>query len=118
MKIFILVNAILELSAGLVFLFLPHLVPGVSDTDIIGVTFARMYGAAALSIAWLSFQSWKSMSPESLQIFFRTISIFHTAVALAALIGFNSGADDFLTVNILHGILAIISLSFLFKIRK
>ena len=86
MKTFILINAILEATAGLIFLFLPNLVPGLSETDAIGVAFARMYGAAALSIAWLSFQTWKSMENNSLQIFLRTISIFHTGVSLGCLL--------------------------------
>ena len=115
MKTFILLNAIIEISAGLTFIIMPSLIPGVSETDITGFGYARMYGAGAIAFAAMNFQIWKTNNKDIFPIAIRTIVIFHTGVTLAGLISYNSGADSFLAVSIFHGIMISIALYFLLK---
>ena len=116
MKQFILVNAILEILAGIVFLLMPTIAPGVADTDAIGLTFTRMYGGAALAVGLFALQTWQNSSNSTLvQVFFKSIAIFHVGVTTAAILGSLAGNDDAIAVAGLHGILALISLYFVFK---
>ncbi|MGK0388922.1 MAG: hypothetical protein ACI94Y_001655 [Maribacter sp.] len=115
MKTFILLNVLIEITAGLIFLIMPTLIPGVSETDITGIGFARMYGAGAIAFAAINFQIWKMENKDIFSIAIRTIVIFHTGVTLAALISYNSGADSFLAVSVFHGIMMSIALYFLLK---
>ncbi len=116
MKQFILVNAILEILAGVVLLLMPTIAPGVADTDSVGLTFTRMYGGAALAVGFFAFQTWQNMSNNTLvQVFLKSIAIFHLGVTSAAILGSSAGNEDAIAVAGLHGILALISLYFVFK---
>ena len=72
MKTFILLNAIIEISAGLIFLIIPTLIPGVSETDITGFGYARMYGAGAIAFAAMNFQIWKTDNQDIFPCFSTT----------------------------------------------
>lgn len=115
MKNFILLNVIIEIVAGLIFLIIPILIPGVSETDITGVGYARMYGAGAIAFAAMNYQIWKTNNHNIFPIAIRTIVLFHLGVTLAALIGYVSGADSFLAVSIFHVIMFAIALYFSLK---
>jgi len=116
MKTFILINAILETLAGITFLFMPTLAPGTEDTSADGLIFLRMYGGAALAVGIAAFIMWQNYeSADMRKIFVTLFSIFHTGVASANAIGYNSGEESCLPVLILHGVLAIISIYFFTK---
>lgn len=115
MKAFILLNAVIEITAGLVFLIIPTLIPGVIETDITGIGYARMYGAGAIAFAVMNFLIWKMDNKDIFPIAIKTITTFHTGVTLAALISYNSGADSFMAVAIFHVLLVIAAFYFLLK---
>jgi hypothetical protein len=116
MKQFILVNAILEMVVGATLLFLPTFAPGVSDTDAVGVTFVRMYGAAALAIGFLALQIWQNIGNTALvQVLLKSLVAFHVCVGIANILGYNAGYEDALGVAGLHGLLSIGVLYFMFK---
>lgn len=106
MKIFILLNAILEISVGVLMIFAPHLIPGIDANNIMEITLARMYGAAAMTVGIYALKVWKTMlSKPQINSCLQLLSIFHIGVANAAFTGFNRGLSDFLLVFILHMVL-------------
>ena len=116
MKQFIWANAILELLAGVVLLLMPTIAPGVADTDAVGITFTRMYGGAALAIGYFAFQTWQNKSNNTLvQVFLKSIAVFHIGVTSAAILGSVAGNEDAIAVAGLHGVLTLITLYFIFK---
>lgn len=116
MRIFCLINAVLEISVGIMLLFLPTLVPDVADLDAQGLTFARMYGGAALAVGLLAYQAWKNADTYAVTSLVLTgLTVFHIGVTIAAYLGFSAGAATFLPIAILHGALAGLSLFFVFK---
>lgn len=116
MKLFILLNAILELSVGILIAIAPQLIPGMNTDDPMAMTLARMYGAAAIAIGFYALILWKKMpNPMAIKGFFKIISVFHIGVANAAFWGFNAGIADFLGVAILHLVLFLGAVYFIFK---
>lgn len=118
MKLFILINAILEIGAGLLFLTAPTLVPGTEDTSLDGLVFLRMYGAAALAVGITAMMIWRNYERTDLhKVFLTLFGIFHVGVTIANAIGYASGEENCLPVILLHGVLAIITIYFYAKQR-
>ena len=118
MKPFILVNAILEIGAGILFLTAPALVPGTEDTSLDGLIFLRMYGAAALAAGTTALMIWRHYDRTDLhKVFLTLFSVFHVGVTVANAIGYASGEENCLPVFVLHGVLAIITIFFYTKHR-
>ena len=116
MKLFVLITAIVELLAGVALFLAPTVVPGMEDASVGGLTFARMYGAAALAVGFFALQTWQNMdSRELIQVFLKTFSVFHIGVAVSAFLGYGAGGQDFMGVGILHSLMALITLYFLLK---
>lgn len=116
MKLFILLNAILEISIGILMVLAPKLIPGIDANDPMTMTFARMYGAAAIAIGFYALVIWKKMpNPMAIKSFFKILSVFHLGVANAAFWGYNAGLSDFLGVAILHLILFFGAVYFMIK---
>ena len=116
MKSFVLINAILELIAGAIFLFIPNLAPGTEDTSADGLIFLRMYGGAAIAVGATALIIWQNYESEAMRKIFVTLfSIFHTGVSAANAIGYNSGEESCLPVFILHGLLAVLSIYYFTK---
>ena len=116
MKTFVLINAVLEIIAGIVFLAMPSLIPGAEDSSVTGITFMRMYGAAALAVGFYAYQTLQKMDDKDwVSGFLKTFAVFHTGVATASFIGYTNGNDDALAAGVLHGVLALATLYFLFK---
>lgn len=113
MKIFILLNAIIEILAGFVMFLFPSKLPNFEDESARTVTLASMYGAAALAVGFFALQVWRSYPNADLSYtFLLTFLIFHTGVMTAAYKGVRSGIKDMMPVAVLHGLLAVGSLYF------
>lgn len=116
MRIFIIINAVLEIIAGLIFLFMPSQIPGAETLDVAGLAFVRMYGAGALALGFYAYQSLQKIGDSAwINGFLKTFATFHLGVALASVIGYSGGADASLSVAVLHGSLGLATLYFLFK---
>ncbi|MFT4758320.1 MAG: hypothetical protein ACI9XO_000114 [Paraglaciecola sp.] len=116
MRNFILLNAILEITVGILMVLAPELIPGMDASDPMAITLARMYGAAAIAIGFYAYKRWKAMpNPLAIKSFFSVLSIFHIGVANAAFWGYSSGISDFLAISILHLVLFMGSVYFMLK---
>ena len=119
MKTFVLITLLVELLAGLALLIAPTLFPDLKSVEELPIGLARMYGAAALAMAYLAFQVWRSFENPALRdVFLKTFSAFHILVALAALVAYKSGGFSDAGIFALHTILAIATLYFYWKTRQ
>lgn len=119
MKTFVLVNFIIELLAGLVFLLVPSLIPDLQTADATSIGLGRMYGGAALSTAYFAFTVWRNFDKQDLvKICLQTLLVFHVGVAIAGEWGYQGGGFADHAVFVIHGILAAITLYFVLKIKK
>ena len=115
MKVFILINAIIEILAGIVLFLLPEML-ATDSTSADGLIFLRMYGGAALAVGVTALIIWRNYeSADMLKIFVILFSIFHTGVAAANAIGYNDGIESCMGPLGLHAILAAICIYFLTK---
>lgn len=118
MKVFVLITAVIEILAGTVMLFAPHLIPDFANGSALATTLTRMYGAAAIGLGFFAFQTWQHMRSQVMQkAFLQTFLVFHIGVSAAGYWGFsNSGLSD-PSISILHLILALATAYFFFKKR-
>lgn len=114
MKWFVLFNAVLEIAAGLVFMFMPSLIPGFESADVQAHVVCRMYGAAALALGFYALLAFLHFAEGPLRGFLKTFTVFHLGVALANFHGVRAGLEDAYGAFGLHGILGIICLVLLF----
>lgn len=117
MKWFVLLNAVIEIIAGLVFMFMPGLIPGFESADAQTHVVCRMYGGAALALGFYALMVFLRFAEGPLRGFLKTFTVFHLGVALANLHGVQAGLDDSIGALGLHGLLGIICL-FLMVTRK
>lgn len=119
MKVFILITAAIEILAGALMFFAPHLIPDLAQSDAQAHILARMYGAAAIGLGFFAFQAWQHMRSQVMQnAFLQTFVVFHIGVAVAAYLGYNNGSFKDPSVATLHFLLAIITAYFYFKKRS
>lgn len=119
MKVFVLITAVIELLAGALMLFAPHLIPDFAKSNAQTITLVRMYGAAALALSFFAFQVWQHMRSQVMQIaFLQTFLIFHIGVAAAGYYGYSTGGFKDPGVSILHLLLALGTAYFFFTKRK
>lgn len=114
MKIFILVTGILELLVGSILLINPKLMQAYKNASNSLITSARMYGAAAVSIAVfallvvLDFDNTVLHKP-----FLIVFGVFHFLVSLSVVISFYSKQTRDLKIAFLHGLFFILTLYFI-----
>ena len=119
MKVFVLITAVIELLAGLVFFFAPHLIPDLANANPLSTAVAKMYGGAALGLGLFALQVWRHMRSQVMQqAFLRSFLLFHFGVAVAGYFGHSSGAFQDLSTCILHSILGLVTAYFLFMKQK
>lgn len=119
MKIFVLISSIIELLAGAALLLSPTLFPDFQNADVMDISLARMYGAAAIAVGYFCFQVWQHFESVYLRTaFLKTMSVFHIGVAAATFVAYTSGAMAQPAISILHSVLAIITIYFFFKGHK
>ena len=115
MKVFVLITAVIELLAGLVFFFAPHVIPDFANANPLSTTLAKMYGGAAIGLGLFALQVWRHMRSQVMQqAFLRSFLLFHLGVSAAGYFGYTSGAFRDLSTCILHLLLAIGTAYFLF----
>lgn len=118
MKWFVLINAILEIVAGLVFMFMPGLIPGFESADEQTHVVCRMYGAAALALGWYALLVFLHFAEGPFRGFLKTFTVFHLGVALANFQGYRAGLEDSVGALGLHGVLGVICLILLLTRNK
>ena len=115
MKTLFTINGVIEILAGLGMIFGAAMIPGMETADELHLYFANMYGAAAFSVGILSFLVIKSMDNAGLIHAFLTMgTVFHVGVALMNFKSMGMTVDT-LPIAILHTIMAVGFLYFLFK---
>ena len=78
MKLFVLINAIIEILAGVILFFAPTIVPEYANASGDTLTFLNMYGAAALAMGLIALLIWKNYESVELQdLFVKAFSLFH-----------------------------------------
>ena len=113
MKLFILLNGIIEILAGVILFLFPRKLPGAEQVTPVGTTFTSMYGAAALAVGFFAIQVWRSYpNADLVNTLLLTLIIFHAGVMTAAFKGYRSGVKEMMGTAILHGILAVGALYF------
>jgi len=118
MKWFVLLNAIIEIAAGLVFMFMPSLIPGFESADAQAHVVCRMYGAAALALGWYALLVFLHFAEGPFRGFLKTFTVFHLGVALANFHGMQAGLNDSMGALGFHGVLGVICLILLLTRRK
>ncbi len=117
MKTFVLINAILELVAGMVLFLSPSAVPEMKGETAMAYTFTRMYGGAAIALGYYAWMVWRNYGPGPVARFLKTFVFFHALVATAAFFGYSQGINSFIGVCMLHLILALATGYFILKNR-
>ena len=119
MKVFVLITAVIELLAGLVFFFAPHLIPDFANANPLSTTLAKMYGGAAIGLGLFVLQVWRHMRSQVMQqAFLKSFLLFHFGVSAARYFGYSNGAFKDLSACILHLILGLVTAYFLYATRK
>ena len=119
MKVFVLITAVIELLAGAVFFFAPHLIPDFANANPLSTTLAKMYGGAAIGLGLFALQVWRHMRSQVMQqAFLQAFLLFHFGVAAAGYFGYSNGAFKDLSTCILHLTLGLITAYFLITKRK
>ena len=114
MKIFILVTGILELLVGSILLINPKLMQAYKNASNSLITSARMYGAAAVSIAVFALLVVFDFDNTVLhKPFLIVFGVFHFLVSLSVVISFYSKQTRDLKIALLHGLFFILTLYFL-----
>ncbi len=118
MKVFVLITAVIELLAGAVFFFAPHLIPDLANANPLSTTLAKMYGGAALGLGLFALHVWRHMRSQVMQkAFLNSFLLFHLGVSAAGYFGYSNGAFKDLSACILHLILGLVTAYFLFQKR-
>lgn len=113
MKTFILITALIELIAGVALAFFPQHIPDFKNAGKNIHSMARMYGAAAIALAYYSYLSWASFDGGSIaSMWGETMILFHIGVAVASYLAFKSGTLLKPAVTILHAVLGLLTLYF------
>ena len=115
MKTFVLLNAILELVAGMALFLAPSVIPEMQGEGAMAHTVTRMYGGAALALGYYALMVWRNFGSGPVNGFLKTFVAFHIAVAVAAFFGYSQGISSFLGVCILHGVFGLATIYFLIK---
>ena len=116
MKVFVLISAIIELLAGVVFFLAPQLVPGLAEGPEGYLPMGRMYGAIALGLGVFALQVWRNADqPLLLKIFLSSYLVFHLCVCIAFAGAFLAGVFPDPAAAILHLTMALITAYFFFK---
>ncbi|MEZ4883961.1 MAG: hypothetical protein R3E32_04405 [Chitinophagales bacterium] len=116
MKLFILLTGIGELLVGLLMFLKPNAIPQFAKASPITRATARMYGAAAISIAVFALLVGTNFEQIELhQPFLTVYLVFHALVAASVFLAIRSGESADTKVGILHTILAVITAYFLFS---
>ncbi len=118
MKVFVLITAVIELLAGMVFFFAPHLIPDFANANPLSTTLAKMYGGAAIGLGLFALQVWRHMRSQVMQqVFLKSFIIFHFGVSAAGYYGYSNEAFQDLSTCILHLMLGLATVYFLFQKR-
>lgn len=118
MKVFVLITAVIELLAGAVFFFAPHLIPDFANANPLSTTLAKMYGGAAIGLGLFALHVWRHMRSQVMQqAFLKSFLIFHFGVSAAGYYGYSTEAFQDLSTCILHLILGLVTAFFLFQKR-
>lgn len=113
MKITTIINAVLEILAGLGMLFAAPSLPGMESGGPEAILMARMYGAAALSVGLYSLLVLQKLNIKSVvHIFTRTMVVFHLGVGIVNTLAVNAGNENALPVAIVHGLMGLAFLYF------
>jgi len=108
MKTFILINAIVEIGAGLVFFLFPRFFPELKGASNTADAQANMFGGAIISLGLFALLVWQNYDDGGAltNVFLLTFMAFHTLIAIAAFKGYLRGGFFNPAVAILHTVLA------------
>ena len=119
MKLFMLINGIIEILAGLVLFFGHSQVPELAGADAITLTLVKMYGAAALAVGIFSIICWRNYpNPALINAFLSTFLIFHIGVFAATQGALHGEGFETPGAPILHLTMGLITLYFLVQNRR
>jgi len=118
MKILIWLTLVVELLVGLLLLFVPSLAPPLVGVEGMGLAMARLYGAAAVTIAVLCFWAIKFYdSSAAVSLFLHTMIAFQFLVIVSLVISYVKGDNLDLGALLLHSVFLIAYIYFYIKKR-
>lgn len=107
-RIFLLIHAIMEITAGIIFIFYPSVIPVFASTNSQVTYLTNMYGIAALTIGFMSFQVWRKFYEEEvLKTGLLVFALFHTGISLTQWIN-PVLKPEMIGAGVLHSALAIL----------
>ncbi len=118
MRTFVLITAILEISAGIAFFLVPHLLPGAEDAGPLAIMWNRMFGAAALAVGYYALLVWKNFGHGPATGFTKVLLVFHIGTAVALFTGYRAGYDIFLAGVALHAVMAALTGFFAMQLQR
>lgn len=118
LRTFVLITAILELGAGVVFFLVPHLLPQAEPDNALAIMWNRMFGVAAIALAYYAMLVWKNFGVGPATGFTKVFIVFHVGTAAALYYGYSAGYDIFLGGVAFHAIMAMITLFYSIKMRS
>ena len=115
-KTILLVSAILETLAGVFIILRPAVILNNSNSDPSHITVTKLYGIAAFTIGFLTYQIWKNFSYSQFEkMCLLILMVFHLLVALQMYSFYASNIVNNPGGAVLHGIFALL---FAFAIWK
>jgi len=117
-RAFVLITAILEISAGVLFFLVPQLLPGAEDASPLALMWNRMFGAAALSLGYYAMMVWRNFAEGPATGFTKVFLVFHVGTAAALYFGYSAGYDIFIAGVALHAGMAMITLFYSIQMRN
>lgn len=107
MKIILLLNFIVESFFGVIFLFAPSAIPLFVDAEPVSLYLVRMYGVAALVVAFLSLQMWLNIHEHAFLVQgLLLLALFHTGITATQFIN-DLPLSDQLPPGILHALFTL-----------
>ena len=116
-KIILLLHILLELGAGLTFVFFPQAFPGLENINGQALSLLKSYGYAAIGVGSLGVVALLNYYKEgALPVALFTLGVFHTCIALAQI---NSPLVPNMQIEpmILHGLIGAASWFYYWKER-
>ena len=108
-RTFVLLQAIIELVGGLVFVLAPAAILSLLgiEIDSLHIILLRTYGVAALTLAFYGLQVYRIHQVGAMIGFYKVIMFFQMGISVSMLIGYLTGLPALLGALVLHALLCI-----------
>ena len=117
LRTFVLITAVLEISAGIAFFLVPHLLPSAQEVGPLAIMWNRVFGVAALALGYYALLVWRNFATGPATGFTKVFIVFHVGTSAALFTGYQAGYDIFVAGVALHLVMAAITIYYSVKLR-